>query len=452
MQRRDLLKSALGSLAACAGNTTMLGGLGLLNSAQALGSASFNDHKSLVMVFLKGGVDSLALLIPSDSKSYAQYKDLRQHLATPQQNLMELGSDGLAAPDYCAEMLDLFNDKKLSWVSNVGPLRQPTTKTMIQNDERAMPYFVGAHNSQQIMWNSATVDPNAREGWGARMLDLIQSSSSVVTPNISLARNQLFTSTLQTPTFSVNPDGIQNFASLDPPSQGGENPDLDLFYALQRAPRDGLLGRELAARNLRTHESSDFLAQVVGETSESSVAYPSDGNIEGQILQKQLKMAARLIEAAPALDHPRQVIMVEMNAYDTHDNQDRILPALLRSLFSNLQAFQSDLEARGVNQRVVTFSQSDFGRTPTINANGTDHGWGGHNFLMGTPVKGGQIIGEVPEFGIETEKMLYNLCIPDFSVEQYTANLARWFGLSNSLIAEVFPNLHRFDDVDFGLL
>ena len=55
MHRRDILKSALGSLAACAGNTTMLGGLGLLNSAQALGSASFNDHKSLVMVFLKGG-------------------------------------------------------------------------------------------------------------------------------------------------------------------------------------------------------------------------------------------------------------------------------------------------------------------------------------------------------------------------------------------------------------
>ena len=119
---------------AYAGNSTMLGGLGLLNSANALSSNSFDDHKTLVMVFLKGGVDSLGLLIPSDPQSYSQYRGLRQHLATPEKNLIEFNSLTLASPDYCAEMLDLFNTKKLSWVSNVGPLRQPTTKTMIQND------------------------------------------------------------------------------------------------------------------------------------------------------------------------------------------------------------------------------------------------------------------------------------------------------------------------------
>ena len=452
MQRRDLLKSTLGSLFACAGNSTMLGGLGLLNSANALSSNSFDDHKTLVMVFLKGGVDSLGLLIPSDPQSYSQYRGLRQHLATPEKNLIQFNSLSLASPDYCAEMLDLFNTKKLSWVSNVGPLRQPTTKTMIQNDERKMPYFIGAHNSQQIMWNSATVDPNAREGWGARMLDLIQASTGGVTPNISLAKNQLFTSTLQTPTFSVNPESIENFTHLSYPPLGGESPDLDLFYALQGASRTGLLEQELASRNLRTFENSALLSEIVSQTVETSVVYPEDTTYDGQTLQVQLKMAARLIEAAPELNHPRQVIMVEMNGFDTHDNQDRSLPELISSLFSNLKAFQSDIEARGVDHRVVTFSQSDFGRTSTINANGTDHDWGGHNFLLGTPVNGGQVVGEVPEFGVNTEKMLYNLTIPDFSVEQYTSNLARWFGLSNSQIAEVFPNLQRFDDVDFGLL
>ena len=47
--------------------------------------------------------------------------------------------------------------------------------------------------------------------------------------------------------------------------------------------------------------------------------------------------------------------------------------------------------------------------------------------------------------------MLYNLSIPDISVEQYASNLARWFGLSQSDILEVFPGLTNFDDVDFGL-
>jgi uncharacterized protein (DUF1501 family) len=143
--------------------------------------------------------------------------------------------------------------------------------------------------------------------------------------------------------------------------------------------------------------------------------------------------------------------MVQMHGWDTHDNQDRDLPVLLRSLFGNLEAFLNDLELRGLDDRVVVFNQSDFGRTATINANGTDHGWGGHYFVMGTPVRGGQVVGEIPEFGIETGKMLYNLTIPDISVEQYAANMARWFGLNRSQISEVFPNIVRFDDLDMGL-
>jgi hypothetical protein len=47
--------------------------------------------------------------------------------------------------------------------------------------------------------------------------------------------------------------------------------------------------------------------------------------------------------------------------------------------------------------------------------------------------------------------MLYNLSIPDISVEQYASNLAKWFGLSASEIVEVFPSVVNFDDLDFGL-
>jgi uncharacterized protein (DUF1501 family) len=179
--------------------------------------------------------------------------------------------------------------------------------------------------------------------------------------------------------------------------------------------------------------------------------YPSTTGHAAGNFQQQLKMAARLIEAAPSLNQNRQVIMVQMHGYDTHDNQDRDLPYLVSALFENLESFQNDIEARAVDDRVVTFSQSDFGRTPTINANGTDHGWGGHYFVMGSPVNGGQLIGEVPTFDVETDKMLYNLSIPDISVEQYASNLAKWFGLSQSDTLQVFPGLANFDDVDFGL-
>ena len=447
MKRRTLLRSGLGTLATGASNKALFGGLSLLSNVGAMGSAHFSDYRSLVMVFLNGGADTLGLIVPTGASEYASYQSIRQHLAVDRSELVTLGNDGYATPASCQSMANLFDAGKLSWVSNVGPLRQPTTKAMIEQNERIMPLFVGSHNSQQIMWQSGSVDPNSREGWGGRMLELLNQSAYPVTPNISLDANQLFTSTLAKPTFTVNPDSVQNLAAIDP----HPGPGRDVFFEMQKLQRDSILDAELAYRNRRTLESSAYLASVVNNIGDSSTAYPDNENFEGDKLQRQLKMAARLIAAAPELGHTRQVIMVQMHAFDTHDDQDRVLPGLLRTLFENLEAFQGDLEARGLDQHVVTFSQSEFGRTPTINANGTDHGWGGHNFVMGTPVRGGQIVGEVPEFNVQTEKMLYNLSIPDFSVEQYASNLAKWFGLTDTEIRDVFPNLYRFDDVDFGL-
>lgn len=447
MKRRTLLKSGLGTLATGASNKALFGGLSLLGNVGAMGSTGFNDYKSLVMVFLGGGADSLGVIVPTGASEYAAYQDIRQHLAIDRSELVSLGSDGHAAPSSCQGMVNLFDAGKLSWISNVGPLRQPTTKAMIEQNDQVMPLYVSSHNSQQLMWQSGSVDPNSREGWGGRMLDLLNQSAYPVTPNISLNGSTMFTSTLTTPAFTVDPDSVQNLAKID--LEAG--PQRDLFNVIQSQQRKNILDRELAYRNRRALESSAFLSTVLDGIGHSDIVYPDAEHSEGETLQRQLKMAARLITAAPELGHYRQVIGVGMGGFDTHDDQNRILPELLRGLFENLEAFQADLEARGLDHRVVTFSQSDFGRTPTINANGTDHGWGGHNFVMGTPVRGGKIIGEIPEFNVQTEKMLYNLSIPDFSVEQYAANLARWFGLTDSEVQEVFPNLYRFDDVDFGL-
>ncbi len=451
MNRREFFQNGIGAILSAGSNSAMIGGLGLLNSMAATSNSSNSSgYKTLVMVYLNGGVDSLGLLVPTGASEYAAYKDLRQHLALDLADLINIGSGDHGTPSYCHNMVDLYDSGKLSWVSNVGPLRQPTTKAMIQNNNKVMPLFIGSHNSQTIMWQSGTVDASAREGWGARMLELLNQPAQTISPNISLDRAQLFTSTLSTPTFSINPDVIQNLATFNL-ADGEGNPDLDLFYSMQNLDRSAVLDRELASRNRSTLESFSALSETIESIQLSSVDYPDDLHVEGQLFQRQLKMAARLIEAAPDLGHQRQVLMVQMHAYDTHDNQDRILPGLVSSLFSNLEAFQRDLEARGLDDRVVTFSQSDFGRTPTINANGTDHGWGGHCFVMGTPVSGGQIVGQIPEFGVDTEKMVYNLPIPDFSVEQYASNLASWFGLNRSQILDVLPGLDRFEDVDFGL-
>jgi uncharacterized protein (DUF1501 family) len=436
MNRRTFLKSGFASFGVSSSNLFLGSGLGMLSNLSAASSSAPTDFKTLVMVFLHGGMDSLGLIVPSQNGPYERYKNIRQNLAFEQDALIDFGLADFGAPVFCQNMTNLYQGGKLAWVANVGPLRQPTTKQMIEQNTNAMPIFIGSHNSQVNLWQSGGMNPNAREGWGARMLELMQLQSTVITPNISLDKSQLFTSTLNMPTFTVDPRGVSNI-----PRIYDENmvPDEQaLFYDLQNLQRTNLLGAELGTRNIRTLESSAELSAILKNTNDTSVMYPPTTGHAASNFQQQLKMAARLIEAAPSLNQNRQVIMVH-------------LPYLVSALFENLESFQSDIEARAVDQRVVTFSQSDFGRTPTINANGTDHGWGGHYFVMGSSVKGGQLIGEVPAFDVETDKMLFNLSIPDISVEQYASNLAKWFGLSQSATLEVFPGLANFDDVDFGL-
>jgi uncharacterized protein (DUF1501 family) len=82
--------------------------------------------------------------------------------------------------------------------------------------------------------------------------------------------------------------------------------------------------------------------------------------------------------------------------YDTHDDQPGELTEGLKLTSDALLAFQRDLEARGIADRVLVHVWSEFGRRAKENgSNGTDHGAAGAGFLLGTRVSG-RMIGEFP--------------------------------------------------------
>ena len=92
----------------------------------------------------------------------------------------------------------------------------------------------------------------------------------------------------------------------------------------------------------------------------------------------------------------RVVAMSAPGMYDTHDNQPQELADGLKLTADSLLAFQRDLEARGLADRVLVHVWSEFGRRAKENgSNGTDHGAAGAGFLIGARASG-RMIGEFP--------------------------------------------------------
>src|SRR5690606_19746714 len=166
-----------------------------------------------------------------------------------------------------------------------------------------------------------------------------------------------------------------------------------------------------------------------------------------------LKMVAQLISARAALGVKRQVFFVGMGDFDTHGDQLRRHVLLLSQLSQGLQAFYSATQELGVANQVTTFTASDFGRTLTSNGDGTDHGWGSHQLVMGGAVKGGDIYGTLPSLSLGgSQDVGQGRIIPGISMDEYAATLASWYGLPGSHFGDVFPNLANFTNLDLGFL
>lgn len=101
----------------------------------------------------------------------------------------------------------------------------------------------------------------------------------------------------------------------------------------------------------------------------------------------------------------------------------------------------------GMFDAVTTFTMSEFGRTLSNNGDGTDHGWGSHHLIMGGSVQGGEVFGHMPGFAVGSPDHYdkRGILIPRLATEQYFTPLLRWFGLSDSEVADVLPGVGNFD-------
>jgi uncharacterized protein (DUF1501 family) len=179
-------------------------------------------------------------------------------------------------------------------------------------------------------------------------------------------------------------------------------------------------------------------------------------NLSG--LEQQLHTIARIIAERSYLGMRRQIFFCSIGGFDTHGDQPLAHNNLMASVSRAMAKFYAATEALTIPQKVTTFSISDFGRTFKSNGLGTDHAWSSHHMVMGGAVSGGKVYGTFPiqQLGgpddTDSGTGATGRFLPSTSTDEYAATLSRWFGLGESELDVVFPNLHRFANRNLGFM
>lgn len=469
LSRRRFIGQACCAAVGATGFLSSLASLRLIAAAASpdgspvRGNATASDYKALVCLFLQGGNDANNLIIPTDTASYAAYASARSNLALPQAGVLPITprtSDGRTwgLHPAMAEIRQLFGSGQAAVLANVGTLAFPTTLAQYRAGSITLPMQLYSHSDQQVQWQSSLPDQHATTGWGGRLADLVNAvnTSNQLSMSISLAGTNFFQVGRTVSQYAISSSGAITFSG----TTGGNNPlrytaQKDLFAQSNPALLDTAFGGLSSA----SIANSDLVNSALAGAPTLATVFPNTS------LGNQLRMIARLISTSATFGLKRQVFFCQVGGYDLHTGQtnytdtnpNNVIVGAHANLFAELSqgmyAFQRAMEQLGLANQVTAFTASDFGRTFPCNGQGSDHGWGSHHLIMGGAVKGQKVYGKFPTLAVNgPDDTSTGRWIPTTACDQYFASLATWFGLDNSNLATVFPNLGRFATPNLGFL
>lgn len=463
MKRREFLRKTIHAGLGGAALYSALGNLRLVEATtRAYGPAAFNDYKALVCVFLYGGNDGFNTVVPYSGERYQQYKQARATLALARENLLPLtpqagggASDGAQYALQAAAtaedavgmsgLRDLFHAGKAAVLSNVGTLIRPTTKTQYHSGAQPLPPNLFAHDGQQNYWQISRTDDTRNLGWGGRIADMLHDSNpgGFIPMLTGMGGESLLGRSADSSQFVTGSGGPNVF------SHTAWNQDRNevMNQIMQTSVHTHPMERAYAAAYNRARSEASTVRDALEATPALRTAFPESG------LAQELRMIARLIEIRAVLGMKRQIYFVGMGGFDTHDFQIPGHAGLVSTLAQAMSAFYKATVELGVANAVTAFTASDFGRTLSSNGDGSDHGWGSHHFVVGGAVNGGRFYGKMPGLANDgPDDVGWGQIIPSTSVDQYAATLARWFGVADSELNLIFPNLANFEQRTLGFM
>ena len=405
LTRRRFVVGGLGAALAVYGGSQ----LGLRAFEEGIAAAATGPAQPVfVSVFLEGGADGLSVLSPQGDSLYSS---LRPTLKL---------SGGTA----------LAEDDRLFWHPALDGL-----KTLYAENKVNVLPAVGythpdqSHFTSRHYWEVGATDADLRTGWLGRYLDKTGKANN---PLQGLSLDYALAPALATASVPV--------ATISTPDDYSFYSNRVWGEVEQRMLQGiGLLGNQTGDAGLvaagNTAKQVDRLRRQLlpFQSYTSPVPYPdSDDGFPKRLAGLAAMLGAGLPLHCVALTAP--------GSYDTHTNEASALSDGLQLTSDSLLAFQRDLEARGLADRVLVHVWTEFGRRAEENGDaGTDHGAAGTGFLIGSRVTG-TMVGEFPglKTGLDSDGNLVETA--DFR-GVYAALLEQWFGVD---AAAVIPNASSF--------
>jgi len=374
-------------------------------------AASMPKSPILVTVFLPGGADALSLLSP---QADPLYRKLRPKLAI---------SGGTPYTE----------DDRLFWHPALDPIAElhdegkVTVLPAVGYDHPDQSHFTSRH-----FWEVGATDSRLLTGWLGRYLDVVGSPDNPL-QGLSLTGSlEPALATAKVPVAAI--DGPDQYDFYSPGVWGQvEDRMLEAIGMLGNSGAHDAASRAAAKVAGQSATLRRQLQPFGGRKLTPAVPYPT-GNDQ---FPHSLQGLAAMIAAGLPL---RCVALEATGEYDTHASQLSELTPALTTTAASLYAFQRDLEARGVADRVLTLVWTEFGRRAEENGSGgTDHGAAGTGFLIGTRAAGTQV-GEYPGLSTGLDRDGNLKATSDFR-GVYAALFEQWLEFDAE---RVLPNISKF--------
>lgn len=420
-------------------------------------SADNVNDKVLIILQLHGGNDGMNTLIPVEQ--YDLYYSRRANIAIPAKNSVRkyipldstLASEKQVGlhPDM-THIKGLYDTGRAAFVQGVS----------YENNN-------GSHfRGRDIQFMGGGADDYFQSGWVGRYLNQVYSpyvyprDFPLELPNaenlemldplgIEMGNDTslIFHQQGNIPTSISLPSNLEAFSNLVNELPGFEEGVADPRGIPPEVVENSAYWKEMnwiLGLEQKTDDYAQRLFEVWTAGGESSVTYPetypfnAPSGSKRNPLSDQFQLVARLLGGGCKT----KVFMVRIGGFDTHADQTTSYDptmgghaALLYHISATMKAFQDDLRARGLEDRVLTVTTSEFGRRINSNASyGTDHGTGGPIMIFGKGVKAG-VSGISPDL---TSSEVTNVPMQFDYREVYANLLHHWMGASEADVNAIF--------------